>query len=240
MPTIDFDRPVLGGYRQVSWPALVAIVRRVDGVSASAAIAIAQAVWVCVPRHPQGRAVWSRAAESVKALRDWLVFAEPETATGDLLTAIETIASAHEQQSANEAPSVKGEDRPPARRMRAKARGTAPAYAALVTMGVDVLRGEGVPVQSARSARGALEIMADVLYWVWRKPDARAHDLHRTTSSVGAVYWRTKKVQREGRLVLPDSDHLLALAKARETESTKRESVIWIPDRPVAMRGRNS
>ena len=240
MSTIYRDRPVLGGYRQIAWHALVALVRRAEGVSAEAGGAIAQAVWVCAPRHPLGRAAWSRAAEGVKALRDWLVFVEPETASGDLLAAIETITREHERQNADEASSTHKHDGPPTARKRVKAHGTAPAYARLVAMGVDVLRSDGVSVQSTRAARGALEIMADVLYWVWRKPDARARDLHRTASAVGAVYWRTKKAEREGRLVLPDPARLVALAKARETDGAKRESFIWIPGRPPAVRGRNS
>ncbi|HKQ72055.1 MAG TPA: hypothetical protein VJT73_22070 [Polyangiaceae bacterium] len=243
MPTVYRDRLTLSGYRQVSWYALVAIVERVEGVSPRAATAIAQAVWMCAPRHPHGRVVWSRAAEAVKALREWLVYVEPEAATEDLMGAVEAIVNARERLDSM--PLLPANDKGGTRSGRARSpdRTPLPSYAALVKMGVDVLRSEGVPLRSTRkrAGRGAFELLAEVLYWVWRKPDVRARELHRNAGSIGAVYWRAKKLERGGTLALPDSDHLLALAKTHETDGESAErSVIWIPGRPPTTRGRNS
>jgi len=73
--------------------------------------------------------------------------------------------------------------------------------------------------------------MADVLYWVWRKPDPRAGELRRTAESLGPAYWKAKKAKRVDR-AKPGSMSI-------ERDATERP-FIWIPGRPPLARGRNS
>jgi hypothetical protein len=101
-------------------------------------------------------------------------------------------------------------------------------YAMLIMLGVDALRAEGLPLRSSRRSRrpGALEVMVDVLYWVWRKPDPRARGLRRTAESLGPVYWKAKRAKNVAGLAM--------LAN----EANER-AFIWIPVRPTPVRGRN-
>lgn len=182
---------------------LVAILRTIEGMPAGAVELIARAVWRSVPGHPTPRKLWGRAARIAEALLMWVRAAEGLPADDP-----RTLALAHIAALAPE--------------------GEGLGYSALVLLGVDALRAEGLPLYSSRRSqkRGALEIMGDVLYCVWRKPDPRSRDLRRSAGSLAAVYWKAKKAK---------GAELLRLAS---NAATNERAFIWIPARP-APRGRN-
>jgi len=202
------EATTVGGYRRVTREQLVAILREIEGMPTGAVHVIAQIVWRSVPDHRHPRTLWARTSRALESLRAWLRLAEGSPDEDPRVVAISQLAA-----------------------MASEAEGL--GYATLVMLGVDALRAEGLALRSSRRSRrrGALEIMADVLYWVWRKPDPRAGELRRTAESLGPAYWKAKKAKRVDR-AKPGSMSI-------ERDATERP-FIWIPGRPPLARGRNS
>jgi hypothetical protein len=206
------ESSAVAGYRRVTWEQLVAILREIEGIPPRAVHAMAQVVWRSVPSHPQARTLWTRASRALEPLLTWLRVAEGSPADDHRVVAVGQLAVL--------ASEVEGL-----------------GYAALVVLGVDALRAEGLPLRSSRRSmqRGAFEIMADVLYWVWRKPDPRARDLRRTAGSLGSVYWKAKKARGAEWLF-----ERATLESAPIERGASRRTFVWIPSRPLPSRGRNS
>ena len=198
----------VAGYRRVTREQLVAILGAIEGIPAGTADALAQIVWRSVSDHPLARRLWSRASRAIEPLATWLRMVEGSPSDDVRVVSIgQLVASAADSEGMG--------------------------YAALVVLGVDALRAEGLPLRSSRRSgrRGALEIMADVLYWVWRKPDPRARELRRTAESLGPVYWKAKQAKRAARATM---------GSTRIERGPNERSFIWIPARPPLARGRNS
>ncbi len=183
---------------------LVAILREIDGLPPGCLDAMAEAVWCSVPRHPKAAVLWARASRAVSSLDVWLRVAEGLPGNDLVVLALQQIA------------------------VLASKRQEGGGYSTLVRLGVDVLRAGGLRLRSSRSSvqRGAFDVMADVLYWVWRKPDPRARGLTRDGGSLGSVYWRARRANPAPARVAAIEHRPPAL------------SFIWIPARPPP-RGRN-
>jgi hypothetical protein len=198
MATRDGSK-IIAGYRRVTREQLLAILRDIEGMPAGAVPAIGQNVWSCAPAHPQARILWARASRALEPLHTWLDVAEELPIEDDRIRALgKLLASASGSEGQG--------------------------YSVLIMFAVDALRAEGLPLRSSRRApeRGALEIMADVLYWVWRRPDVRARDLRRDPSSIGAVYWKTKKNSAS-----PSTNEVVPWSDAPKDNP----GFIWIPVR---------
>lgn len=191
----DPGSTALAGYRKATRDQLAAILRDIEGMPPRAVEAIVGAVWASVPNHPTAKKVWGQAYRALGGLVTWLTRAEGVAVDDPRIVAIGQLAAAAPQREGL-------------------------GYAALVVLGVDALRVEGLPLRSSRRSRkrGALEIMADVLYWVWRKPDGRARELVRDPASLASLYWRAKKTMgRAGSVEIANA--------------TNDRRFIWLPGR---------
>jgi hypothetical protein len=206
------EAATVGGYRRVTREQLVAILREIEGMPTGAVPVMTQIVWCSVPDHRHPRMLWARTWRALESLRTWLRLAEDSPDDDPRVVAISQLAM-----------------------MASEAEGL--GYAALVMFGVDALRAEGLPLRSSRRSRrrGALEIMADVLYWVWRKPDPRARELRRSAESLGSAYWKAKKANDTERLADRATRGSVPIGRA-----ANERAFIWIPSRPPPSRSGNS
>jgi hypothetical protein len=207
MATRD-ESNIIAGYRKVTWEELLAILRDIEGMPPGAVLAITQNVWICVPGHPQVRRLWARVSRALEPLQVWLQIAERMPIEDPRnLAVVKLLASASGTDGLG--------------------------YGTLIMLAVDALRAEGLPLRSSQRMRkrGALEIVADVLYWVWRKPDVRAHELRRNPASIGAVYWKYKNRKVAPSSRLPNRASLLRLAASESRGGELKRGSIWIPSR---------